>query len=82
MAGRGGWTIFSSGNEVNDLLLDGNIVWAATQDGVVRWDTEAGTNLKFTVLDGLPGNYVSSVSRDKSGQLWVLTSDGPALFDG
>jgi ligand-binding sensor domain-containing protein len=63
--------------EVDD---DGN-VWAGTWGGgLSRFDGKTWTT--FTVRDGLPGNHIFSLGRDRDGMLWVGTSRGLAAFDG
>ena len=42
------WTSHTNGNFVTDLLVQGDIVWAATSGGVVRWDTRTGDYVKVT----------------------------------
>lgn len=37
---------------------------------------------KFTVQDGLPNNFISSLHHDSKGYLWVGTLNGLAKFDG
>ena len=80
---RGGtWRAYINGNEVNDLLVEGNVVWAATQGGVVRWDRTDGSYVKYTTLDGLADNQVYAVAGDSAGHKWFGTRSGVSEYDG
>ncbi len=72
------WTAFTSVNFVNDLLVDGETLWAATNGGLARWDTAAAEALTLTTADGLPSNTVTALGVDASGALWVGTDAGAA----
>jgi ligand-binding sensor domain-containing protein len=37
---------------------------------------------QFTVADGLPSNRVNGIAEDRSGYLWIATSDGLVRYDG
>jgi len=77
------WQTLSSGNQVLDLLVDGNEVWAATTGGVVRWNADEGTYRRYTTLDGLASNTVKEIVRDGQGNIWAASSvDGVSRFDG
>jgi len=36
----------------------------------------------FTTRDGLVSNYITDLSQDEEGRLWIATSDGISIFDG
>jgi len=67
------WTSYTNGNFVNDLLVQGDTVWAATSGGVVRWDTRTGSYVKFTTEYGLADNRVSSIAQSADGAFWFGT---------
>ena len=71
------WQAFTSMRTVNRLLVQQNAVWAITAGGVLRYDQEAQTYDRFTRLDGLPGNRISSIAADRNGHIWFGT-----LFQG
>ena len=52
------WTIYTNGNHVYDLAIEGDYLWAATDGGVVRWDVRDGAYIKYTGSDGLADNGV------------------------
>ncbi len=37
---------------------------------------------QITVADGLPSNRINGLTEDRSGYLWIATSDGLARYDG
>jgi ligand-binding sensor domain-containing protein len=67
------WRTFTSANKINALTTQGNILWAGTVGGVVRWNTTDDSYLKYTVANGLAGNYVSAIASNPDGNLWVGT---------
>ncbi len=73
--------IFLSGYVVQDLLVSGNIVWAATSgEGLVMYNFNKGTIKKYTIYDGLPSNFINSISDDNNG-LWLGTENGLCRFN-
>ena len=61
---------------IMDLAFEGDYVWAATMEGVVRWNRHDDTFKTFTTADGLPDNRVWSVAVDLSGNKWFGTQTG------
>lgn len=49
-------------------------VWAATENGLVRWDK--GVIKLYQQADGLPTNRLRSLVFDREGILWIGTSGG------
>jgi diguanylate cyclase (GGDEF)-like protein len=49
-------------------------VWAATENGLVRWDK--GVTKLYQQADGLPTNRLRSLVFDREGILWIGTSGG------
>lgn len=57
-----GWYMFTNGNYVRGIGVLNGTLWAATGGGVVSWDLATGKVLKkYTTLDGLPTNDITSV---------------------
>lgn len=52
--------IFSNGNYVNGVASLRSTLWAATGGGVVAWNKESGSYVKFSTVDGLSANYTNS----------------------
>lgn len=61
-AGRSAqWQSYSNANVTNDLAITGNTIWVATDGGVVAWNKNNNTPVKFTTLDGLAVNRTTAV---------------------
>ncbi len=75
----GRWDSWSNANSVSDLAFQGNMLWAATPGGVVRWDTTVGGYTKYTVAEGLADNATQTIAVDQNGQIWV-GSDATSLL--
>ena len=56
-------------------------LWFGTRGGAVRRST-TGEWSTFTVKEGLSYNDITSIARDKSGNIWVGTIHGLNIFDG
>lgn len=69
-------------NYVFSILVDADDqVWAGTWGGgVSRYDGKQWHNL--TTSDGLAGNIVYSIARDRDGALWFGTNHGASRYDG
>ena len=57
------------------LLLITTIVWHATT-------TFSADIHQLTLADGLAGLSVADIEEDRSGQMWIATSNGISLFNG
>jgi signal transduction histidine kinase/ligand-binding sensor domain-containing protein len=54
-------------------------IWAGThQGGVDRIDPRSGAISTFTRVDGLPSDRIGRLCFDAQGDLWAITSGGPA----
>src|SRR5262245_1871732 len=64
-------------NSINSLLQDRTgYIWAATFDGLVRFD-----GIRFTVFNSanseeLPSNRIIQVKEGRDGSLWLVTEQG------
>lgn len=69
-------------NYVFSILVDDkDDVWAGTWGGgVARFDGKQWHNL--STQDGLAGNIVFSIARDKQGAMWFGTDAGLSRYDG
>lgn len=62
-----------------DVDRDGT-VWCGTWGaGLARFDGKTWKN--FTTTDGLPANHIFMLHRDRSGRLWIGTSQGLARLN-
>lgn len=71
------WQAFTSMRNISKLLVQPDAVWAISSGGVLRYDQQTQTYDRFTRLDGLPGNRISSLAADTKGHIWFGT-----LFQG
>lgn len=78
--------LFNVGS-VNKMAIDknSNIIWFATEDGVLQYNKVSGTIKSYLANEGtktfLPHNNVSDVTVDGEGTVWVATRLGLATFD-
>jgi ligand-binding sensor domain-containing protein len=79
-----GWTTYTNANEnVGDIAFDQHgFLWAASQGGLVKWNTSNGTYKKFTTADGLPANRIDAVFVAKNGTVWVGVLGNILSYDG
>jgi len=57
-----------------------DVVWIATDQGLVRWDGMQWTT--YTTADGLPSNDIRGVSSNRYHTIWAATAGGAAYFNG
>lgn len=63
-----------NGMDVNQLKIDNyGTLWAATEEGIIRWNSKSDIFELFSEKNGLPAKQVSSLIFDKEGSLWVST---------
>ncbi|MFH1957785.1 MAG: two-component regulator propeller domain-containing protein [bacterium] len=77
-------TNYTNGNDINCVAVEGNYIWCGTSGGVVRWNANDGTYVKYTRLaDGLSDNDVRAAVIDQNGDKWFGTwGGGVNKFDG
>lgn len=75
------WDAYIPPAEINDIAFEGDYVWAATVNGVVRWNRNDGSFITLDMTDGLIDNQVWSVAVDSSGTKWFGTQNGLSKFD-
>lgn len=74
---------FAPPGAIMDIAFEGDYVWAATMQGVVRWNRNDGTYKTYTTADGLADDKVWSVAVDQAGNKWFGTqTGGVSRFNG
>jgi len=68
---------------VNAVTKDGqDSLWFATTGGISKFNESANTWTNFTMLQGLPTNYIFDIKIDQSGVFWIATMNGVVTFNG
>lgn len=71
-----------SDNRINSLTVDSEgAAWAATQNGLNRFDPATGLIEAYFEFDGLASNAVSCVLEDSNRHIWAGTSNGLSRLD-
>lgn len=72
------WNIYTSFKEVKDIGIKGTKVWAATSGGLFTFDynSPGNTLVKYTTMQGLLSNDLTSVIIDNFGNIWSGSNDG------
>ncbi|MBI4649817.1 hypothetical protein HY745_00665, partial [Candidatus Desantisbacteria bacterium] len=71
------WLTWTNGNIINCMAAEGNVLWAGTTGGLVRWNIDSKTYGKFTTVDGLINNNIKALAMDTTNKdLWIGTSSG------
>jgi len=64
-------------NRINSIHVDQHgVIWAATQNGLNRFDPATGLFSSYFETDGLASSAVSWYPGDSSGDLWMGTNNG------
>ncbi len=69
------WTAYTSMRDLTDLRVDSSSVWAISPGGILHLDRRLGVYNRYTRLDGLASNRVTSLAADSDGNLWFGTED-------
>jgi ligand-binding sensor domain-containing protein len=81
------WENFTTANGMPDakvfsVAVDGDRVWAGTENGLVLIDNSKVAKV-YTTADGLPNRVVTGLAVDhKTGDLWLATFGGLSQFSG
>ncbi len=63
-------------NDIRAIHASGNgFLWLATSAGLVRFDLQDGTFLRFDKSSGLPSQSLKNITVDSKGRMWIATSD-------
>ena len=73
----------SSFNCINDIAIEGDLLWCATNGGVIQWNKNTGEYKTYTTPDGgVYGNSQRFVEVDRNGIKWFGSNNGVITFDG
>ncbi|MBS2212773.1 T9SS type A sorting domain-containing protein [Carboxylicivirga mesophila] len=76
------WISITASYEVVDIKEEGDLLWLATQGGVIKFHKETGEQELFTSTNsGLCDNRVQSIVIEESGKKWFGTANGVSSFD-
>ncbi len=77
------WVNYTSTREVKKVIQDKNILWLATDGGLVKHDLRTKTNQYFNRGNSsIPDNRINDILLDKNHDIWVATNQGVTRFDG
>ncbi len=76
------WINYTNGDRVQALAEEGNDIWVGTSGGLVQLDKFSGTPTFYNNSNsGLPHYNVSSIAIDGSGNKWIGTWRGLAVYN-
>ncbi len=75
-------SVLIEGDVVMDIAVQEEMIWLATDNGVLRFNRSTGDTLRFTEEDGLYSNRVCSILADNGGTIWAGTVEGINVFNG
>jgi ligand-binding sensor domain-containing protein len=74
---QNGWNIYTCMKDVRNVSLTGNQIWAASTGGLFTFEENNLAGMKkFTTLDGLLSNELTTGFADQSGDIWTGAADG------
>jgi ligand-binding sensor domain-containing protein len=76
------WANYTYDKKVWALAPGGQVLWAGTWGGLLRWDLVDHSYTKFTPADGFTGTFVEDIAVDGQGRAWVGHDRGLSVCDG
>lgn len=74
---------YTSTKKINEITLDGQIVWAATAGGLVRHDRQSGQTTYINRSNsGLPIQEIFSIALGPDGTIWLGSEIGLIRWQG
>jgi len=70
------WKNYTDMKNVKSLVLDGDIIWGATNGGVFSFNLSDNTYITYSKTDGLNGILIISAAIDKYGKVWFGSKNG------
>jgi len=75
-SGIGDWKTFTSKQNVRDIVVNQNIVWAATDGGMFSYSIIDSIFQEFASSEGLKTIDLKSITIDRYGAIWAGASNG------
>ncbi|MBI3195707.1 MAG: hypothetical protein HYZ34_14755 [Ignavibacteriae bacterium] len=72
----GKWKNYTSKKEVRDVVVQDDVVWAATSGGLFSYHLSEKSFRQFTTSEGLRTIDLTAITADESGIIWIGTSNG------
>jgi len=72
---RDRWSAFPAAGTVNDFAVDQGLVWVATDNGVIRFESDTWQSTTLGMDEGLPSQRVATVAADDQ-YVWFGTNKG------
>lgn len=71
------WEDYYNMHHYSDLYVDSrNLIWLATQDGLIVWNPDTEEFRKFNMENGLVNNTIQAICEDRNRMMWITTSYG------
>lgn len=78
---RNDWELYLTGDDIRSIALDNNIIWAASDGGLLRWERDTGRVTQYlTPAFPLPSNDLSELLLYED-KLYISSYAGIAMFD-
>lgn len=69
-------------NDVLDILVDdNNLIWLATSQGLIKYNSDSNKVKRYTKNEGLPVEFIVSIEQDERGILWLGSRAGLIKFN-
>ncbi|MEW6102918.1 MAG: PEGA domain-containing protein, partial [bacterium] len=68
------WVSYSNIKNINDIVLDGDIIWLATNGGLIEYNKTGNLYNLYTTINGLCGNDLTSIAKD-GNELWIASRE-------
>lgn len=74
------WQIFSSANNILDVALSGDGIWAAADGSAFMYNPNDNEFKILSKVEGLNSQLVTSTAVDNNGNIWFGSSDGYVMI--
>ena len=70
------WKHFMYRPHIHQQIHDGNIIWLATNGGLVKFNKDSGKVTSYTKANSvLPSNSITKIAQSSNGTLWLGTDE-------